>query len=77
MKDQRQRAILDLVRDRPVHTQQELARALSAIGIQAADFDEWASDVDGPLAVTVSSSAVLTGLQRENPKGFSSVDLLV
>lgn len=54
----------------------ELARALGAIGIQAADFDEWTSDIDGPLAATVSSSAVLTGLQRENPEGFSSVDLL-
>lgn len=35
MKEERQRAILDLVRRRPVHTQQELARALAERGIQA------------------------------------------
>ena len=35
MKEDRQRAILDLVRDRPVHTQQELARALSERGFTA------------------------------------------
>jgi transcriptional regulator of arginine metabolism len=35
MKDDRQRAILDLVRQRPVHTQQELARALSRRGFTA------------------------------------------
>ena len=32
MKDERQRAILELVRDRPVRTQQELARALAERG---------------------------------------------
>jgi transcriptional regulator of arginine metabolism len=35
MKEDRQRAILDLVRRRPVHTQQELARALAERGISA------------------------------------------
>ena len=35
MKEDRQRAILDLVRQRPVHTQQELARALSERGFSA------------------------------------------
>jgi transcriptional regulator of arginine metabolism len=35
MKEDRQRAILDLVRRRPVHTQQELARELSARGFTA------------------------------------------
>ena len=35
MKEDRQRAILDLVRDRPVHTQQELARALGERGFTA------------------------------------------
>lgn len=33
MKEQRQRAILELVRQRPVHTQQELAKALAERGI--------------------------------------------
>jgi transcriptional regulator of arginine metabolism len=35
MKEERQRAILELVRRRPVHTQQELARALSDRGLSA------------------------------------------
>ena len=35
MKSDRQRAILDLVRQRPVHTQQELARALAQRGFSA------------------------------------------
>jgi transcriptional regulator of arginine metabolism len=35
MKEDRQRAILELVRDRPVHTQQELARALGERGFTA------------------------------------------
>jgi transcriptional regulator of arginine metabolism len=35
VKEDRQRAILDLVRDRPVHTQQELARALGERGFTA------------------------------------------
>ena len=35
MKDDRQRAILELVRERPVHTQHELARALSERGFTA------------------------------------------
>jgi transcriptional regulator of arginine metabolism len=35
MKEDRQRAILELVRDRPVQTQQELARALSERGFTA------------------------------------------
>jgi transcriptional regulator of arginine metabolism len=35
MKEERQRAILALVRRRPVHTQQELARALSEQGLTA------------------------------------------
>ena len=35
MKEDRQRAILELVRDRPVHTQQELARALGERGFAA------------------------------------------
>jgi transcriptional regulator of arginine metabolism len=35
MKEDRQRAILELVRRRPVHTQAELARALAARGISA------------------------------------------
>ena len=35
MKEDRQRAILDLVRRRPVHTQQELADALAERGISA------------------------------------------
>jgi transcriptional regulator of arginine metabolism len=35
MKEDRQRAILDLVRHRPVHTQQELARALAQRGFSA------------------------------------------
>jgi transcriptional regulator of arginine metabolism len=35
MKEERQRAILDLVRDRPVQTQQELARALTERGFTA------------------------------------------
>ena len=35
MKDDRQRAILDLVRQRSVHTQQELARALAKRGFTA------------------------------------------
>jgi len=35
VKDDRQRAILELVRRRPVHTQQELARALAERGISA------------------------------------------
>ena len=35
MKDDRQRAILDLVRRRPVHTQQELANALAERGFSA------------------------------------------
>lgn len=33
MKEQRQRAILELVRERPVHTQQELAAELSRLGL--------------------------------------------
>ena len=35
MKEDRQRAILDLVRHRPVHTQGELARALAERGFSA------------------------------------------
>jgi transcriptional regulator of arginine metabolism len=35
VKEERQRAILDLVRDRPLHTQQELARALGDRGFAA------------------------------------------
>jgi transcriptional regulator of arginine metabolism len=35
MKEDRQRAILAIVRQRPVHTQQELARALAAQGLGA------------------------------------------
>jgi transcriptional regulator of arginine metabolism len=35
MKEERQRAILELVRDRPVQTQQELARALTERGLTA------------------------------------------
>jgi transcriptional regulator of arginine metabolism len=35
MKEERQRAILELVRDRPVQTQQELARALTERGFTA------------------------------------------
>ena len=35
MKEERQRAILELVRLRPVHTQQELAQALSERGLTA------------------------------------------
>ena len=35
MKDDRQRAILELVRERPLHTQQELANALAALGLGA------------------------------------------
>jgi transcriptional regulator of arginine metabolism len=35
MKEDRQRAILDVVRQRPVHTQQELARALAERGFSA------------------------------------------
>lgn len=35
MKDKRQRAILDLVRERPVHTQLELAQRLAGLGLQA------------------------------------------
>jgi transcriptional regulator of arginine metabolism len=35
MKDDRQRAILDLVRQRPVHTQQELVNALAELGYSA------------------------------------------
>jgi transcriptional regulator of arginine metabolism len=35
MKEERQRAILELVRDRPVQTQQELARALTKRGFTA------------------------------------------
>lgn len=35
MKEERQRAILDLVRLRPVHTQQELANALAERGFSA------------------------------------------
>ena len=35
MKEERQRALLDLVRDRPARTQQELARALSERGFAA------------------------------------------
>jgi transcriptional regulator of arginine metabolism len=35
LKEDRQRAILDLVRRRPVHTQQELADALAERGISA------------------------------------------
>jgi transcriptional regulator of arginine metabolism len=35
VKEERQRAILDLVRDRPVHTQHELARALGERGFAA------------------------------------------
>ena len=35
MKEERQRAILELVRDRPARTQQELARALSERGYAA------------------------------------------
>ena len=35
MKEERQRAILELVRDRPARTQQELARALSERGFAA------------------------------------------
>jgi transcriptional regulator of arginine metabolism len=35
MKEERQRAILELVRDRPLRTQQELARALGERGLAA------------------------------------------
>jgi transcriptional regulator of arginine metabolism len=35
MKEERQRAILELVRERPVHTQQELAEALAERGYPA------------------------------------------
>jgi transcriptional regulator of arginine metabolism len=35
MKEERQRAILELVRERPLHTQQELARALGERGFAA------------------------------------------
>ena len=35
MKDKRQRAILELVRQKPVHTQQELAETLAEMGLQA------------------------------------------
>jgi transcriptional regulator of arginine metabolism len=35
VKEERQRAILELVRERPVHTQQELARALGKRGFAA------------------------------------------
>jgi len=35
MKGDRQRAILELVRERPLHTQQELADALAALGLAA------------------------------------------
>jgi transcriptional regulator of arginine metabolism len=35
LKEDRQRAILDLVRQRPVHTQQELANALAERGLGA------------------------------------------
>jgi transcriptional regulator of arginine metabolism len=35
VKEERQRAILELVRDRPLHTQQELARALGERGFAA------------------------------------------
>jgi transcriptional regulator of arginine metabolism len=35
MKDERQRAILELVRERPVHTQHELAQALTEQGFTA------------------------------------------
>ena len=35
MKEERQRAILQLVRERPVHTQQQLARALAEQGFAA------------------------------------------
>jgi transcriptional regulator of arginine metabolism len=34
VKEHRHRAILDLVRERPVHTQQELAEALAQLGYQ-------------------------------------------
>ena len=35
MKEDRQRAILEIVRQRPVHTQQELANALAGRGLSA------------------------------------------
>jgi transcriptional regulator of arginine metabolism len=35
VKDRRQRAILELVRQNPVHTQQELAETLAGMGLQA------------------------------------------
>jgi transcriptional regulator of arginine metabolism len=35
VKDRRQRAILELVRQKPVHTQQELAETLAGMGLQA------------------------------------------
>jgi transcriptional regulator of arginine metabolism len=35
MKDDRRRAIMGLVRERPVHTQQELAQALATLGLAA------------------------------------------
>jgi transcriptional regulator of arginine metabolism len=35
VKDKRQRAILELVRQKPVHTQQELAETLAGMGLQA------------------------------------------
>jgi transcriptional regulator of arginine metabolism len=35
VKDKRQRAILDLVRERPVHTQHELAQRLADVGLGA------------------------------------------
>jgi len=34
LKERRQRAILDLVRREPVHTQQELAAALAGLGVE-------------------------------------------
>jgi transcriptional regulator of arginine metabolism len=34
LKERRQRAILDLVRKEPVHTQQELAEALARLGLE-------------------------------------------
>jgi transcriptional regulator of arginine metabolism len=35
VKDRRQRAILELVRQKPVHTQHELAETLAGMGLQA------------------------------------------
>jgi transcriptional regulator of arginine metabolism len=35
VKDRRQRAILELVRQKPVHTQQELAETLAGMGLHA------------------------------------------